>query len=249
MKKILLSILTIGLVVSVAFGATRAFFSDTATSAITVSSGNVNLRLSKDGSGWGDSLSFDLPNNWAPGDTYSMYVWTKNIGTSGLENLFVTGNNLGGPNPGFSDVIHITDVAYTDRDPATGGAYWVHPASGTYYATVFGDQTGVLTLRELASGVDDNEDPAKMNFCWGTCGVHGDYLPANSGRIQKFYIEFTFDENAGPEWQDKSVSFDLLFKGTDEPGDFVWYPGDQDKGVWMRLGLVGGDLSHPTMPG
>ena len=134
MKKILLSILTIGLVAFVAFGATRAFFSDTATSAIAVSSGNVHLRLSKTGGNgtWEDSLSFDFPDNWAPGDIYSMYVWTKNVGTSGLKNLFVTGDNLGGPNKGFSDVIYITDVAYTDT---TG---LVHPGGGTYYAGMYG---------------------------------------------------------------------------------------------------------------
>ncbi len=215
MKKILLSILTIGLVASIAFGATRAFFSDTATNAITFTSGTVNLVLSQDnGSSWHNNLSFNLPNDWAPGDIYSIEVWSKNVGRSGLKNLFVSGGSLGGEGA-FSDVIHITDVAYTD----TVG--WVHPAGGTYYGTVFGNEAQPFTLRELASGLVDEK---KMNFCWGDCETQGDYLPAESGRIQKFYIEFTFDQNASNWYQGKSVSFDLVFKGTDEPMTPVWTP-------------------------
>jgi len=215
MKKILLSILTIGLVASVAFGATRAFFSDTATSAITFTSGTVDLVLSKDnGNSWHDGLNFNLPNNWAPGDTFSIEVWSKNVGTSGLKNLFVTGNNLGGVGA-FSNMINITDVAYTD----TVG--WVHPAGGTYYGTVFGDTIQPFTLGELASGLTDGK---KMNFCWGDCETQGDYLPADEGRTQRFFIEFTFDENASDWYQGKSVSFDLMFKGTDESMIPVWTP-------------------------
>jgi len=49
-------------------------------------------------------------------------------------------------------------------------------------------------------------------------------LPANGGMIQKFLIEFTFDKNAGNEYQDNTVSFNLVFLGTDEPFTPVWIP-------------------------
>jgi len=215
-KKIIISLSIIGLVAAIVIGGTIAYFSQTETSAITISTGNVNLRLSKDGSdgSWYDGLSFDFPDDWAPGDTYSMYVYTKNIGSSGLKNLFVTGSGLSG-NTGLANVINITDVAYTDT---TG---WVHPAGGTYYGKTFGDNTQPFRLRELANGIGNGD---YMKFCWGDCDTQGDYLPANSGRIQKFYIEFTFDENAGNEYQNKTVSFDLNFIGTDEPMTPVWTP-------------------------
>ena len=213
--KILLSLMVVGIAALGIGMGTMAYFSDAETSAITVTSGTVDLQLSEDsGSTWHNGLSFDLPNDWAPGDTYSMEIWTKNMGRSGLKNLFVTGDNLGGTG-GLCDVIEITDVAYTD----TSG--WVHPAGGTYYGTTFGDDTQPFTLRELANGHSNDE---YMKFCWGDCETEGDYLPANGGRVQKFYIEFTFNENAGNEYQDKTASFDLGFIGTDEPFTPVWTP-------------------------
>ncbi len=219
---IVASMVVIALASVFAGAGTMAYFSSTEKVGITFTAGTPNLRLSIDyGGSWGDSLTFSFPV-WAPGDTCSIEVWIKNIGDIGLENLFVTGDNLGGPNPGLSDVIQITDVAYTDRDPATGGAFWVHPAGGTYYEGTFGDNTAPFTLRELAMGLTNGD---KMAFCWGTPGVHGDYLPASGARIQKFYIEFTFDSSAGNGYQGKSCSFDLLFRGTDEPATFVWWPG------------------------
>ena len=46
MQKILLSLLTVGLVASVAFGATRAYFSDSETSTgNTFAAGTINLKV------------------------------------------------------------------------------------------------------------------------------------------------------------------------------------------------------------
>lgn len=220
---ILASILAIAFVAAGVGMGTMAYFSETEGAAITFTAGTVDLQLSKDfGASWHNGLTFNLPTNWAPGDDYAIEIWLRNMGTAGMEHLFVTGDNLAGtPNKALSDVIHITDVAYTDRD-TDGSQMWVHPAGGTYYGTIFGDDTQPFTVRELAMGLTNGE---KMSFCWGTPGVHGDYLPAGGSRIQKFYIEFTFDENAGNEYQGASVSFDLLFKATDEPATFVWWPG------------------------
>jgi len=214
MKKI--GLLCLALVLALgAMGGGIAYFSQQEAVAISMEAGTPNLRLSIDnGSTWHDSVSVDFPTDWAPGDSYSFQVWTKNVGNCGLWALYVTGDNLGGTG-NLCDVIHITDVAYTD----TSG--WVHPAGGTYYDGKFGDDTSPLTLRELANGADNNE---YMKFCWGD-GEHGDYLPASSGMIQKFLIEFTFDSSAGNEYQGKTASFDLLFLGTDEPFDPVWWPG------------------------
>ena len=202
---------------------TMAYFSDAEAAAITVTAGTVNLKLKKPGGTWSDGLSYALPTNWAPGDTYTVVVQLKNVGNTGMENLFVTGDNLAGsPDKTLSDVIHITDVSYTDRPPGgSGSAIVVHPAGGTYYDGVFGDDTAPFTLRELADGLSNGD---KMGFCWGTSGLHGDYLPAGGAMVQTFTIEFTFDVSAGNSYQGKSVSFDLVFKGTDEPTSFVWYP-------------------------
>jgi len=215
-KGAILASMAIIAVASVLVGAgTMAYFSSTEKVGITFAAGTPNLRLSIDnGASWGDSFTFSFPV-WAPGDTCFIQVWTKNIGNIGLFNLFVTGDNLGGLNPNLAKWINVTDVAYTD----TVG--WVHPAGGTYYDGVFYDKTSPLTVWELAQGADRNEF---MKFCWGDCETEGDYLPAGGARIQKFYIEFAFDKDAGNEWQGKSCSFDLVFIGSDEPFTPVWTP-------------------------
>jgi len=210
-----IAFLAIAVCVAVA-GAGSAYFSSSETAAISITSGTVDLQLSiDDGSTWHNGVSVNFPTGWAPGDKYSFQVWTRNVGTSGLWNLYVTGDNLTGTG-NLCDVIDITDVAYTD----TIG--WVHPAGGTYYTGVFGDNATPFTLRELANGVSNGDH---MAFCWGDGVTEGDYLPANAGMIQKFYIEFTFDQNAGNEYQGKTASFNLLFLGSDEPFTPVWWPG------------------------
>jgi predicted ribosomally synthesized peptide with SipW-like signal peptide len=211
-KKILASIFVIGLL---AFGlgyGTFSYFSSTEKAGITFTAGTPDLQLSLDGTSWYNSLTV-TPPVWAPGDTYAIYVYVRNMGNIGLLNLYVTGNNLAGPNPGLANVINITDVAYTD----TIG--WVHPAGGTYYDIKFGNLVSPLTLTELANGATNSQ---YMKFCWGDGST--DYLPANGGMVQQFYIEFAFDQNAGNEYQGKSCSFDLVFIGTDDPFTPVWVP-------------------------
>lgn len=226
----LASIMAMLLVAGVVGAGTLAYFSETEAAAITVTAGTVDLKLRNPaGGGWLDGLTYNLPANWAPGEKYTVVVQLKNVGNAGMENLFVTGDNLAGsPDKSLSDVIHITDVSYTDRGPGGATQITVHPAGGTYYETVFGDMTNPFTLRELANGLTNSD---KMGFCWGTSGLHGDYLPANGALIdgttatyQTVTIEFTFDVSADNSYQGKSVGFDLLFKGTDEPTTFVWYP-------------------------
>ena len=200
-------------VASVFAGAgTMAYFSETGSAGITFTAGDPDLKLSKTGSApWGDSLTFTSPV-WAPGDTYSIDVYVKNTGNIGLWALYVSGDNLAG-STSLAHKINITDVAYQD----TVGM--VHPAGGTYYDGIFGDDTSPLTLYELAYGVDNNE---YMAFCWGDCATQGDYLPV--GVARRFYIEFAFDSSAGNALQGATVSFDLMFEGSDDPFTPVWIP-------------------------
>ena len=214
MKKIGLIALTLVLALG-AMSAGIAYFSQQEAAAISMTAGTPDLQLSiDDGATWHNGVSMAFPTDWAPGDSYSCEVWTKNVGNSGLWALYVTGNNLVGTG-NLCDVVEITDVAYTD----TCG--WVHPAGGTYYDGFFGDNASPLTLRELGNGETNGEH---MAFCWGDCATEGDYLPPSEGRIQKFYIEFTFNQNAGNEYQGKTASFDLLFLGSDDPFTPVWVP-------------------------
>lgn len=69
MKKILLSVLTIGLVASVAFGATQAYFTAVETSDANIFNvGTLGVEIKQDGYGYGTG-SYVIEENWKPGDT------------------------------------------------------------------------------------------------------------------------------------------------------------------------------------
>lgn len=80
MKKILLSVLTIGLVAAVAFGATRALFSDTETSYGNVfDAGTLDLKV--DGQDDGGTVAHYTLSGMKPGDNVT-YMWElKNTGS------------------------------------------------------------------------------------------------------------------------------------------------------------------------
>ena len=78
MRKILSSIFIIALIASVAFGATRAYFSDTETSTgNTFSAGTLDLKLD---SGDENKVAFTV-TNMKPDDTYSYKYTLRNAGT------------------------------------------------------------------------------------------------------------------------------------------------------------------------
>ncbi len=211
---ILASVIAITLVAVAAGAGTMAYFTENTEAGVTFTSGDPDLKI-WDGSDWQESLTL-TPPMWAPGDTWDVDIYVKNVGDMGLWALYVSGDNLGGTAGFINDLanaIHITDVAYED----TCGM--VHPAGGTYYDGFFGDDLNPLTLKELAEGVDEGDH---MAFCWGDCETEGDYLPP--GVQRHFYIEFTFDSAAGNSLQGKIVTFDLVFLGSDDPFTPVWVP-------------------------
>jgi predicted ribosomally synthesized peptide with SipW-like signal peptide len=217
---------------SVLVGAgTMAYFSSTRKAGIYVTAGSMDLQLSKDGTSWYNSLSFDFPSGWAPGDNYTVLVWLRNVGSSGSRTVWVYGADLYDPN-GLSDVTYITDVAYTDSNAYGGGAwgaggkYWIHPAGGTFYAgywaghPLFGDGSSPLTLREFTGSNPDAWN--YMRFYWGKW-FEKDYLEANGGSVQGVQLTFHFAEGAGDQYQNKACSFNIVFTATDEMGyPIVW---------------------------
>jgi len=219
------------LLVAMGIGAgTMAWFSSTKTVGPTIVAGTVNLRLSKDGITWDDHLEFDFPTGFAPGDDFEIHVYLKNNDNAGSRTVWVYGDNLGGLNPGLSDVIYITDVAYTDS-PTYGTwesgytGYWAHPGKtdpedDTYYVVQFGNNLSPLTLREFTDAILENDE--YMRFYWGMW-FEEDYLKAYGANTQQVRLTFHFDEAAGNNWQGKSCTFDIVFTATDNRGyDPIW---------------------------
>jgi len=124
MRKILISLAIIGIVSGITLGITGAWWSDQGVSNNqSFVSGNLNLRLSNDGSSWGDNVS----NTWnvskmAPGGTpYESTLYMKNIGSVNADYLKFTLKNY--PNPaGMDRVMRITKLEYAGKNLLTGGA-------------------------------------------------------------------------------------------------------------------------------
>ncbi|XOB41682.1 MAG: hypothetical protein ACKKMS_03125 [Candidatus Nealsonbacteria bacterium] len=123
MKKILISLAIIGVVAGITFGITGAFWTDKGTSTNqSFVSGNLNLRLSNDGSSWGDNVS----NTWnvdkmVPGGTpYESTLYMKNTGSVNADYLKFTLVNSGTTN--MDKVMRITELKYKGESLLTGGA-------------------------------------------------------------------------------------------------------------------------------
>jgi predicted ribosomally synthesized peptide with SipW-like signal peptide len=231
-KGAVLASMAIIVVASVFAGAgTMAYFSSTERAGITITAGTMDLQLSKDGTNWYNGLSFSFPSGWAPGDSYTILVWLRDMGTSGAKTVWVYGELTSDPY-GLSDMINITDIAYTDSAAygggywGEGGKYWISPGNGHFYEgswagkPLFGDGSAPLTLREFCGSNSSAWNYAR--FYWGKW-FEKDYLEAGGASIQGVKITFTFAETADNTYQGKTCTFNIVFKATDELGyPTVW---------------------------
>jgi predicted ribosomally synthesized peptide with SipW-like signal peptide len=214
-RSVLLSLLVIGAAVSLIGGATIAYFSSSETVGVSSTAGTMNLQVSKDnGSTWhdGNTMTWSTPAGWAPGDTATLEVAVRNVGSSGALVLGVGGQNLGGT-LGLVDVIHITEIDATEYGYSDWmGApmsYWKD--AGPPGSKMDANDDDVVTLREFVDW------PYSAKFFEGLPPLTTDYLDGNGSEAKRFKISFEFDPAAGNEYQGATASFDLKFTITDDP--------------------------------
>jgi len=217
-RKVLASLLVIAVVAGLVGASTFAFFSDTEDSSNTFTAGTLDLQLRNDEVGdWSDGVTNTWSSpNWAPGDPEVVAeLRMKNIGTTGAAMVRVGGENLAQPDSpnDIADHIYITTIRFTEG----GSDLWGNLIG--YYTTVFGDNSAPLTLAEFVTS------PYSMAFYIGACtpgpapkycNPPEDYLPADGGRVEKIWLGFTFEQDAGNEYQGDSVSFDIRVLATDD---------------------------------
>jgi predicted ribosomally synthesized peptide with SipW-like signal peptide len=213
-RSILMSLLVIGAVAALIGGATIAYFSSSETVGVSSTAGTMNLQVSKDGgTNWydGDTMSWSTPAGWAPGDTATIEVAVRNMGSSGALMLGVGGENLGGT-LNLVDVIQITDIdatEYTYNDwMGAPMSYWGN--AGPPGSKMDANADGVVTLREFVNW------PYSARFYEGALPTT-DYLDGNGSEAKRFKISLEFDPTAGNEYQGATASFDLKVTITDDP--------------------------------
>ena len=151
MKKIFLSLAVIAVVATVAVGATRAYFSDTATSTgNTFSAGTLDLKLTNNGeeTDWDNKVSntWVSPTNWAPGQEVTATIHMTNIGSIDSHHVYFGFNsptNSGGTNgANLMDKIIVTKLTERYNDKTTSD-------QTAALASQIGDRAMPLTLKEL----------------------------------------------------------------------------------------------------
>jgi predicted ribosomally synthesized peptide with SipW-like signal peptide len=224
-KKILASVLVIGMLALAMGYGTYSYFSSTKTAGISITAGNMDLWLSKDGgSTWYNDLTFGFPDDWAPGDSYTVTVWLTNNGKSGAKFLEVRGRDPDGGPDGWklADKINITDMAVT----FSSGSVWSGLGMYNYFVNVYdtsgpsarANDDGYWTLGEFPNSWT-------MKFWEEDCAPTAatvDYLKANQGNIQAFKMTFHFDEDADYTYQNIYFNFNLKFTITDDPAILHW---------------------------
>ncbi|MDD5095604.1 MAG: TasA family protein [Dehalococcoidia bacterium] len=167
MKKILMSLLLVGVVVALMGGGLFAYFTDVEKSQNnSFQAGTLDMQIGDNNEGYGDvavSASFTSPAALAPGDEFETSpVYFKNTGTIPIRYIFGTVTNLvqtGGTNPdaeGSSSADNIADyiklVSYSEQ--ATGSATFYEEAfdvtNANAYLLFWGlTQKGYITLADL----------------------------------------------------------------------------------------------------
>jgi len=204
-KRAIFASMTVIVLAGVFAGAgTFAYFSQTEVVTTTFNAATVNVRLSLDGTTWQDSLTVTTPSDWAPGDTMTLEVYVRNIGTGGSMMMSVDGSKVSGSDALASN-INITTLDATEWPV---GDYMGAPMS--YWSPIFGDGDGFLTLREFI------DSPFAAKFWVGSHPPTQDYLQPAGGTVQRLMLVFAFNSYAGNSLQGLSYTFDLEITGTDD---------------------------------
>lgn len=198
MQKILLSLLTVGLVASVAFGATRAYFSDTETSTgNTFAAGTLDLKV--DDANDSNVVHVTL-SNMKPGDT-ATYSWTlKNAGSvagkpwveiknvSNLENLVGEPEAVVDTTIGADEGELGANLVAQIRDQSIGYVYYM----GSRFQTINaweGKTVGKIAAPQLTQ----------------------EFSSLGAGATDNVYFELSIDNTVGNIIQSDSLEFDVVF--------------------------------------
>jgi hypothetical protein len=189
MKKILLSLLTIALVSTVAFGATKAYFTSEVTqNNVTFASGTLVMTDTSDG--WMLPVTF---TNLKPGDTIRKWVRLHNAGTLDIGQLTVQAANVSDTN-GLLGQVLVSVIGFDNNPPFASNAYFT-PSWGTG-----GQPVNYMTTAQ------DILSPSAV--IWSPGVTPSTITP---GQDDLIVLDFTVPTTLGNGYQGVTATFDLLF--------------------------------------
>lgn len=153
--------------------------------------------------------------DWLPGDTVSSRLFLRNNAEIDAESVYMTftGRTYSGASPEFFDEVVNLTAAWYDRnaDGIQSPGEDLLPA----LAAAYDANGGSLTLQELYDGMDlvhqgtafDLESGSEVLPGSNTDGAIG----GNAGSGKGLFLTWQFDPNAGVEYQEAWVDFDIEF--------------------------------------
>ncbi len=258
-RSILLSLIVIGAVVALTTKAgTFAYFSDNSNdTGATFQSGTLDVTLSDDGGAhYSDNVTttWATPSNWAPGDTATLTLFYKNVGTVAAHSALID-YQYGSCSPAGNIFPKVQVVSWLES--FDGGVSWpIENIVDGNYSVFDSNHDGMLSLQELIDGdsyLVGTQSPSPYDVAWYTpapagapsgSGDHGawgrdddklpfgnpDLLPANSGGIAGMKLTLKFMESAGNAYQGLACKMNINAK-------FVQVPGVRP---WLDITLSGG---------
>jgi len=210
-KKILASIMVIGILALAMGYGTYSYFSSTKTSTgNTFTAGTLNLQLADNDEGWGDGVTatWSSPSNWAPGDNVTNTIHLRNTGSVPAEAVYAWWHNLVDPN-GLANVIEVTWLS---------DSTWIdHNSIDPFVKAYDSNGDGKLSLAELVYGLSHynspkTPDPNQARFYADEDESYTHpVLTAYGGNVFDIKMTYHFMETAGNGYQGASASFDLTF--------------------------------------
>lgn len=211
MKKLFILTIALVLLAAAAGAGTLAYFSDTETSQEnTFTSGTFDIALSNSnvfGSDDSVTATWVSPSNWAPGEKVNATLHFKNDGTIPASHIYFKFFNLThdgkGDGSNLMDAILVTNIQERFNDVTTGNQV-------ANIAAAVGDHHTPLTLAEFAGfannwfgyyTVDDKSGDGKV-------------LGGNGAADYDLILEFTFNPDAGNEYQGDTCSFGMEVNAT-----------------------------------
>jgi len=199
-KKILASILVIGMLALAMGYGTYSYFSDTAKSTGNVfTAGTLDLKLANAGGEYTNEVTatWSSPAGWAPGETVEATLYMKNTGSIGIHHIRVGVGNLGGT--GLWDAVLLTKFVFFEGDITD----MVKGFGPTDYP-LDNNKDGKVTLHEFINWC---AQPHSILLFAGAWTTGPDYIAP--GGTQYLTLGFTFDSDAGNSYQGLTASFDL----------------------------------------
>jgi len=232
---ILASIFTMLLVAMGVGAGTMAYFSDVETAEIgQVYAATLDMQISK-GSGWTDDVIHISSDDLTPGDTFTIEIWLKNVGTTDIQYIFASFRNLdygdgNAPESEWDESVEgryltkmiLLDGIYEEAPNLLDPGYLYNDFTGNMDAwlTFWGaPQDGSISLYDLAVYCEPGGDSALTSFRFHT-GDQGTpprhtivpYLPI--GGVAHIKFDFRLDEDTLNYAQGDYFSFDLVFIGS-----------------------------------